>query len=222
MITIGGASEWARTTASRLARSAVSPAAVPAWIALAVAGVALVGVVTFGGLDRSDPIPAELTVGEEARVSLYAVTVLDAELTDSIEEEFLEAEPGETLLVATVLLENLSDRPVGVGVGADRVQSQLISASNPLIELADVEQTSSPRVWRDDGSAGSVILQPGVASEVRIAWTVPDDALPDGDFQLNVHDAAVSTGKILLASDHITWKRGDISARISATAGSTP
>lgn len=208
----------ARNAAARASRAAFNRRVTPAWVVGGVVVAALATAIALGALDRNEATPTPLTTGEEVRMPLYAVTVLDSELTDEVEEQSLTAEPGETLVVITMQLENLTDRPIGLGRAADKVESQLIDVSDPLLSLTGVTPTGSPRAWRGDGSAGPVFLQPGVPSEVTLAWTAPEDAFADGIVELDVYDAVESHGQILIAADHVTWRRGDLAARITVDA----
>lgn len=208
-----------RDAATRAVRPAFSRGAAPFWIALALSVVLLVGFIGFGGLAPASRTPAQVSAGDEARTSLYSVTVLDAVLTDTVERQFLEAEPGETLLVVTMRLENLSDRAVGVERSADRVESRMIVGREPLLELSGVASTGTARSWRTDGSTRAVILQPGVPAEVTVAWPVADDdataaALDEGAARLDVHDAVEQSGQVILAASTITWRRAELSARL--------
>ena len=208
----------ARETRDAVARalSAVrTRAAVPFWIAGAAVIAVLVGVIATGGLERAEATPVQLGPGETAQQSLYSVTVLDAELTEAIEDQYLEADPGETILVVTLRLENHDDHAIGVGRDADRVDARLISSFRPLITLSDVEPTRSPQVWRDGESSNGAFVQPGVPTEVRVAWTVPDDAFPDGVARIDAHEVRISTGQILLSSEYVTWRPTDVAARIT-------
>ncbi|MFJ2368527.1 hypothetical protein [Microbacterium sp. NPDC087665] len=210
-----GAGDRARSATAHAARTATSRAAVPFWV-VAAAVVALVAVfVSFGGLATATSEPAPVAVGSEARTSLYAVTVLDGELTDAVEEQYLEAEPGETLLVLTVVIENLTDHPIGVDSAADRVEARLIRARAPMLQVAQATSAFSTRAWRPDGSSGQVVLQPGVPSEIRIAWSVPDDAFPDGTARLDVFDAVEQGGQVILSSSTISWQRKQQTAQIT-------
>lgn len=215
----GGVVGAARQAADGAARSAFAPAAVPLWAA-AVAIIGLpVAFVAFGGLAPATSQPLLVPAGSEARTSLYAVTVLDAEVTDEVEGQYLEAEPGETLLVVTVRLENLSDRAVGVEGTADRVASRLLSSSAPLLELSGVTATDTARSWRSDGSLRAVVLQPGVPAEVRIAWPVADDALAEHEPHLDVYDARAQSGQVILSSSAVTWRRTELVARTPVEVG---
>ncbi|WP_311243773.1 hypothetical protein [Microbacterium sp. WCS2018Hpa-23] len=210
-----------RAIVSRWARSL---AEVPRWIwVVAAALIALIlVVVAIGGFAQAQTAPIELGVDDEARASVYAVTVLDAEFTDAVESEYLEADPGETLLVMTMRMENLSDAPIGVGTTADRTKAGLVNTDDPLIELTGVTATDSVSVWRADGSSGQVILQPGVPSEVMLAWTVPDDAFPDGGVSLDIHEVEIRRGAVILSSSVVTWRAIDTFARISVTPTEAP
>ncbi|WP_460796602.1 hypothetical protein [Microbacterium sp. GXF0217] len=185
----------------------------PLWIAILVATVAAAVFVGVGGLRPASASPTEFDAGEEVRTSLYAVTVLDAETTDVVEDRF-EADPGETLVVLTVRVENLSDRPIALGGSTDRIEARLVNAPEPLLALVDVEPTDFSRSWRTDGSAGGIVLQPDVPTVVQIAWPVPEGAFADGILRLDVHEPDVTTGKVIFSSDYITWQRGDLVARI--------
>lgn len=208
-----------------LSRAGHAVAELPRWIWLAAAAlVALVIVVAaVGGLSRAEASPTELGPDDEARTSMYAITVLDAEFATEIESEYLEAEPGEKFLVMTTRMENLSDAPIPVGTtGADRVSAGLVNTDTPLLELRGVTATDSVDVWRADGSSGDVILQPGVPSQVTFAWTVPEDAFPDGAVSLDVHEVEVKRGRVVISSRVITWYPAALSARITVTAREAP
>lgn len=203
-----------RDSSTRLVRSAVSTASIPFWTGGALLATLLVVTVAVGGLNRAEPSPRQLAVGEELRLPLYAITALDARLADEVEEEFVTADDGETLVIVTLRLENLAPYPIGVGRSADRVQSRLFSVSEPLIALSGLEPTSSTYAWRIDGSAGGVVLQPRVPTDVQLVWPVPTDAVADGAVTLDVFDGDETRGQVILSSDHITWRRSDLAAQI--------
>lgn len=189
------------------------------WIAAATATAVLLVVGVTGGFTRATLHPPELGVGDEARMSTYAITVLGAEVATEIESEYLSADPGEKLLVMTTRMENLTDAPIGVGTTADRTSTNIINIPGPLLDLADATATdASVSVWRADGSAGQVILQPGVPSQVTFAWTVPEEALSDGEVSLDVHEAEVRRGRVLISSTAVSWRAAEIGARITVAA----
>ena len=206
-------SRWARAIAD-----------VPRWIwAAAVAVVAMAIVVAaVGGFAQAQTTPTVLGAGDEARTSVYAITVLDAEFAQAVESEYLEADPGEKLLVMATRMENLSDAPIGVATTADRTKSGLVNTENPLLDLDGATAIGTVSVWRADGSAGQVILQPGVPSEVMLAWTVPDDAFPDGIVSLDVHEVEIRRGAVILSSSVVTWRADELSSRIEVTATEAP
>ncbi|MGW8483145.1 hypothetical protein ACWGJP_08385 [Microbacterium sp. NPDC055903] len=194
-------------------RRAFGRRAVPVWIAVAVAASASGAVVALGGLDESVSRPADMALGEEIRLPTHAVTVLDATFADAVEEEFLEAEPGEALLVVTLRLENLTDRPIGLDTTSDRISSRLVNAAEPLLALSGAEPVASASTWLTDGSAGSVVLQPEVPAEVTIAWPVSEADAVEG-IALDVHEARIRSGQIILGSDVITWEQAALVARV--------
>jgi hypothetical protein len=202
-----------RAIASRWARSVSD---LPRWIWVAAAAVAalLIVVIATGGLAQALTEPRSVDAGDEVRTGQLSVTVLDAEFTREVESEYLDAEDGEVLLVMTLAMENLTDHPIGVGTTADRIDTNLVNHDEPLLGLVGVEPTDNADVWRADGSAGQVYLQPGVPDEVMIAWPVPEDAMTGDAVALDVHEAAISTGAVLLSSRVVTWRAADIAARI--------
>ena len=204
----------ARHAAARLVLSAFSAIPTFLWVAVGLIVALVVAVAVSGGLRAADATAADVAMGAEAQLSQYSVTVSDVEFTDAVEEQFMEAEPGDTLVVVTMTLKNATDRPIGVATSADRISTGFVNVREPLLALSGIEPTGSARAWRVDGSAGSVILQPGLSSTVKIAWPVPEDAVRSGSVQLEVHEARVSTGQILISSDQIFWRRGDLAARI--------
>lgn len=205
----------ARNATIGTARSAVSRASIPFWAAGGAVSIALVSTLALGGFDRAEPAPTALTAGDKADLSLYSIAVLDAQLADEIEEEYVTADAGEVLLMVTARLENHAAYPVGVEGGADRVASRLFNAGEPLLALSGITPTSSGHVWRTDDSAGGVILQPRVPAEVQLIWTVPAEAVADGQVMLDVYDAVETRGQIILSSDHVTWRRSALAAQFS-------
>ncbi len=208
----------ARNAAAGAARAAISRRAVPFWIAVAAVIGLVAGFIGFGGLAPASRTPTMVAAGSEARTSLYSVSVLDVELTDTVESQFLEAEPGETLLLVTVRLENLSDRAVGVERSADRVESRMIIGREPMLELSGVTPTGTARSWRADESQRAVILQPGVPADVTIAWPIADDdatALDEGTIRLDAYDAVEQSGQVILAASTISWRRSELSAQLA-------
>lgn len=197
-------------------RGARAVSEIPRWIWLAASGVAvlLVIAVATGGFARARVDLVQVGQGDEVRTTTYAITVLDARLAQEVEEEYLEAEPGEQLLVLTTRMENLSETPIGVGSTADLTKANLVNTDEPLIDLVDVTVSDRVSVWRPDGSAGQVFLQPGVPSEVRIAWVVPAAALSDA-VSLDIHEADVSRGAVILSSNVVTWDPAEVAARIT-------
>lgn len=201
-------------------RGARAVSEIPRWIWLAAFGAAVLVVIAVatGGFARARVDLVQVGQGDEVRTTTYAITVLDARLAQNVEEEYFEAEPGEELLVLTARMENLSDTPIGVGSTADLTKANLVNTDEPLIDLVDVTVSDRASVWRPDGSAGQVFLQPGVPSEVRIAWVVPADALSDA-VSLDIHEADVSRGAVLLSSDVVTWDPAEVAARITVPVG---
>lgn len=185
------------------------------WAAGAAVAALLIVVIATGGFARAVATPRVVAAGDEVRTGQLSVTVREAELTREVESEYLDAEDGEVLLVMTLAMENLTDDPIGVGTTADRIDTNLVNHDEPLLDLAGVEPTDSAYVWRADGSAGQVYLQPGVPAEVMIAWTIPEDAITGDTVSLDVHEAVVSTGAVILSSRVVTWRAGDIAARVA-------
>ena len=206
-----------RSAVSRWTHAAVE---LPRWIWWAAAALValMIVVAAMGGLSRAEASPTDLGPDDEARTSMYAITVLDAEFTTEVESEYLEAEPGEKFLVMSTRMENLSDTPIGVGTTADRVSTGFVNTENPLLDLKGVTATDSVDVWRADGSSGQVILQPGVPDQVTFAWTVPEDSFPDGAVSLDVYEAETRRGQVVLSSRAVTWRPAALSARITVTA----
>lgn len=212
MSRVGGYAEQTRAAvrSTVFARSAVST-----WIVAGVAAIVAALAIATGGMSPAERVPTPLMQGEEARTDLYAVTALDAELTDEVESEYLSADPGEKLLVVTFRMRNLADYPIGVGGSVDRVQSRLIASDAPLLSVSGIPATFDSRAWRVDGSGGRVVLQPGVPAEVRVAWRVPDDAFADDAVRIDVHEADPRNGQVIIAASNITWHRGAQAAQIT-------
>ena len=209
----GDVAGGARAIAARWVR-AIADLPRGIWVAAAALAALLIVIIATGGLAQATAEPRRVDVGDEVRTGQLSVTVLDAEFTREVEAEYLDADDGEVLLVMTIAMENLTDRPIGVGSTADRIDTNLVNHDRPLLDLADVEATDSAYVWRADGSAGQVYLQPGVPSDITIAWPVPEATITDSAVSLDVHEASISTGAVVLSSRVVTWRADDVAARI--------
>lgn len=219
MIDVRGAGAQARKTAARGIRTVFSRGAVPAWIAAGALALGVAAIIAFGAFDTAKHEPAEVAIGEEVRLAAYSVTVLDVEVTDAVEEQFFEADAGESLLLVTMRLENLTDATIGVGSTVDRISSRLVNAQTPLIALTGVPDPGNARIWHDIDSAADPLLQPGVPAEVTVGWRVPSSAIDSDAIALDVHEARVRSGQIILSSDVVTWGQGKLVARIDLKAG---
>ncbi|MGO1506884.1 MAG: hypothetical protein ACTHZW_06140 [Microbacteriaceae bacterium] len=194
-------------------RAATSRAAIPLWIGGGLLVALVVAVIALGGLNPATSSAAQLVAGDEATTPLYTASVLDAHVTDEIEDEHVAAEDGDVLVVVTMRLENLADYPVGVGRSADRAESRLLNVAEPLLELSGITQTASARAWRTDDSIGGVILQPRVPVEMQLVWPVPAAAVASGTVTVDVYDADETRGQVILSSDNITWRRAGLAAQ---------
>lgn len=196
-------------------RAATGRVAIPFWIGGGILAALIVTVIAFGGLNPATSAAPQLAAGDEATTPLYTASVLDAHLTDEIEDEHVSAEDGDVLVVVTMRLENLADYPVGVGRSADRAESRLLNVAEPLLELSGITQTASASAWRTDDSIGGVVLQPRVPVEVQLVWPVPAAAVASGALTVDVYDADETRGQVILSSDNITWRRAGLAAQFA-------
>ncbi len=208
-----------RDAAAGATRYLFTRRAAPFWVAAVAIIAVAAGFIGFGGLAPASRTPAVIATGDVARTSLYSIAVLETEFTDAVESQFLEAEPGETLLVVTVRLENLSDTAVGVQHSPDRVESRMLIGSEPLLELAGVAATGAARSWRADGTRRAVVLQPGVPADVMIAWPIADDdvtaaAFAAGAVRIDAYDAVEQSGQVIVSAANITWRRAELRAQL--------
>lgn len=219
MIDVRGAGERARAAAVHAIRAVFSRRAVPAWMAAGALSVGVAALIGFGAFDTAQHEPAAVAIGEEVRLPTYTVTVLDVEITDAVEEQFIEADPGESLLLVTMRLENLTDATIGVATTTDRITSRLLGSATPLLTLSGVADPGIPQIWRDVGVTKDPLLQPGVPAEVTVAWRVASSELDPGTIALEVHEAVVRSGQIIISSDVVTWARGEMVALIDLETG---
>lgn len=219
MIDLRGARDRVRVTAAHGIRSVFSRRATPAWIALGSLVAAAAVLIAVGAFDTAENEPAAVAIGEEVRLPTYAVTVLDVEVTDAVEDQYLEADEGESLVLVTMRLENLSDAPIGIDGSLDGISSHLVNSTSPLLDLSGVTVTGSARYWRDVTSSRRPLLQPAVPAVVTIAWPVESADLDSDDVTLEVHEADPQHGNIVVASTDVTWWQGDLVARIDLEAG---
>jgi len=219
VIDLRGARDRVRVTAAHGIRSVFSRRATPAWITLGSLIAAAAVLIAVGAFDTAENEPAAVAIGEEVRLPTYAVTVLDVEVTDAVEDQFLEADEGESLVLVTLRLENLSDATISVDGTSDGISSHLVNSSSPLLDLSGVAVTGSARYWRDVTSSRRPLLQPDVPAIVTIAWPVESADLDSDDVTLEVHEADPQHGNIVVASTDVTWWQGDLVARIDLEAG---
>lgn len=204
----------AREYSARALRSMTAPSTAPVWIAAIVLTSLASLFLAFGGFGPALITPTRAATGDEVRTSLYTVTVVRSELTDEIEERVLSAEPGEDLLLVTLVLENLTSTPAGVITSVDGVSSHLVDGKAPLLAIGGLDATDAILAWREERSSGP-ILQPHVPAEVRIVWRVPEGSFPEGTAFLDVYEAQVVRGQVIISSSAVTWRRTQQTAQIS-------
>lgn len=210
--------ERADGTAVRGIRSLFSLRMMPVWISAAVLAVGVGALIAIGAFDTAHHEPDAVAIGDEVRLSTYTVTVLDVEVTDAVDEQYLEADPGESLLLVTLRLENLTDATVSVVGSADRVSSRLINATAPLLDLTGVGDPGTALVWNDIASPRYPLLQPDVPAEITAAWRVSTAELEKGAAAIEVHDAIERAGQIIVSSDVVSWTQGALIARVDLEA----
>lgn len=206
--------EAARRRARVALRALFSPSTAPVWI---IGVVALAGVLLFiawGGLAAAQSTARQSNAGDEVRTSLYSVSVQSAQLVDEIEEIYFTADPGEDLLVLRLTLENLTDRPAGALNAADGIASRLVGVRESLLQPSGVSAVTDVRAWRA-GSTAAPVLQPGVPTQVDVAWPVPEGSFSDGTLVLDVYEARERAGQIIVSSRDVTWRRTELAAQIS-------
>lgn len=200
--------------ARRTVRPLLDPASAPVVIAVILLLAAALVFVAAGGLRPASRSAATVESGTAVTTSLYEVTVHEATVTDEVEQQYWEAEDGETLLLVSMRLTNLTDRPAAVQGSADRVTSRLLDSDAALLTLDGITPTEGARAWHSDGGQRSPVLQPGVPTEVVVGWPVPEDAITDGKVRLDVHDARAQGGQIIVSASAITWRRTELVARV--------
>ncbi len=151
-------------------------------VVLLIAGAALVlGVVgLFGGLDDAPSEPlTRVQPGQEHVGAQLTIVPERAMLVDTLPEAFLEPEDGSRVLVVTSIVTNTWDRPVlsSEGGASDNLRPDLPGLEAPENVLLLLDGTRRP--W----------LEPHLPAELAFAWTVPEDALADGDaLRVNLYD----------------------------------
>lgn len=138
------------------------------WIG-AVALVAVGVIALFGGLDEAEATIdvgelEELAVGVASGGDPTDVAVLSVERTTVIPELYLEAEPGQELIVIEVDAENTWDRTT-VGI-----------RDSVLLEL-DGETVEADRVLVSSDLAAVAMLPPRVPTRITLIWPMPVGAI---------------------------------------------
>lgn len=192
-----------------------------AWIAAALVVAFVAATALFGGLGPRGDDVSEVAVGTPVDTGMLEVTVDDARTTPELEDQFLSADDGETLLVARLTLVNRWNRPIAALGGEDRVSASLFAGTPPVISF-DLDDVEPPDVVRADGFTGRPILQPDVPLEVLVIWRIPVEAAPL-ELVVDVHDARVANGRAIIDEQSVYWEPTDVVGRIRAavTAEST-
>lgn len=145
---------------------------IPTLVWIGAAALVAVGVIALlGGLDEADAAVEiraleELSPGVASGGTPMDVTVLSVTRTTGVPELYLDAEPGQELIIVEVEAENIWDRST-VGIrGA------------VLLEL-DGEMVEADRVLVTDDFASVVVLPPRVLTRLTFIWPVPVDTAGD-------------------------------------------
>lgn len=176
-----------------------------------VAGVlaVIVGVsALFGGLSPASRAVTSVPASTTLQNDLLRVHVNEVHTTTAIEDRFLEAGDGETVLVADMTIENVWTEPLAMTGTADNVGAKPVGGPDALLQISGLPRNAIAEYWRTDGTRGMVTLQPGVVVDVTAAWIVPADAIGD-DIDVTMHAAVLERGNTIIAHQNRFWKPGD-------------
>ena len=182
------------------------------WITAAIVVGFVAVTALFGGLGPRGDEVAEVTAGTPVDTGMLDVSVEDVRTTPELEEQFLSADDGETLLVARVTLVNRWNRPIAALGSEDRVSASLFAGTPPVITV-DLDDVDPPDVVRADGHAARPILQPDVPLEVLVVWRIPVETAP-AELAVEVRDARVANGRAIIDEQSVYWEPTDLVGRI--------
>ena len=160
------------------------------WVVI-VAGVVIGLVAAFGGLadaEAHEKTVPELAVGEWSSTRPYSLAVISAQRTDRWDAVYLEADPGEELLVVEIDAVNTWDRPTSGlnGTVLLDVDGEVIDVDRILIAA--------------DGSYSSA-LPARVTTRLVFIWRLPAGTIGD-TAALQLVDSTLRTDGSLIAEDY--------------------
>lgn len=202
------------SAASDLARKTFSRSAIPTFVAVGVVAAAVGAFALAGGFNAATPSVEQVEIGTEVSLPLYSITVKDAEIVSEVEDNYMSEQDGQVIIVATVVLENLTNETIGVDRALDRIDSRLVTSGESLIDLDGIESVAPGAAWRAGGSVLSVKLQPGIPTEVMLGWYVEEADLAGGDIGINLYDATPRGGQVLISEDTVSWGRDKLIAHV--------
>lgn len=175
---------------------------IPTLVWVAVAAAVLVGIVgAFGGLAdaqaREETVP-ELAVGAWSSTRPYSVAVIDARRSDRYDAVFLEAEPGEELLIIEIDAVNTWDRQTSGLIGT------------VLLEV-DGDGVEPDRILIAADDSSSSMLPPRVTTRLVLIWELPAGAV-GGTAVLQLVDSVLRTNGPLIAEDY--WYRTGVTQQV--------
>lgn len=187
-------------------RAAIGP---ESWIAASAAAVFVAGTAAFGGLADRTPAAAEVPSGGSYSSDLVEVTVHDAYLVDSLPDHYVEPADGDRLLVVRMTITDRWTMPLAAEGQVAGVTTALFGGRTAPLQPAGIETGRLVTAWYDGTTSGSPIFQPGVPTDVEVAWTVADDAVAGDTVSITLADAAPRPYSVLLDDRSILLVTGD-------------
>ena len=177
---------WARVAADRVPTK---------WFITAATGVFLLATAAFGGLaDAETPATPSINAGETFSSSQLSMTVTDVVLLDSVDEFFIDLEPGQQAVAAIAEVTNEWTEPQLAAAESGAIRDVV------SLELGGNEFGTEAllAIVRNDDPQTSPMLQPGVSVPLAFIWAVPAGLAGGGDtatvgfFSQSLHTGTVT------------------------------
>lgn len=179
---------WFKRAAAKVPTSAAGGILVGLFLAVTAA---------FGGLATAAPsAPTPVSLGTALTVNPWKLTVREVFTTDALTDSGSAGVEDGPYLVARVNVENTWDETLGTGGAPGDVASAVVAADVALKDGGRVE------IYRADDARAAKDLQPGVPTELYLAWHLdPAQPVPTRA-TLRLLAAKLTTGTLAVSGEY--------------------
>lgn len=184
------------------------------WIAAIVVTGFIGAAALLGGLGDRTVESVDVAADTVYSSELLDLTVHDARAVDALPDQYIEAKAGTRLLVVRMTITDRWDLPISADGYAAGVTTSLFSGKHAVVLPADTTPVGLATGWyAGTENSTAPVFQPGVTTEVEVAWQVPANAVEGDTVAIALRQATPKHFEVFADERSIMLATGDVEAR---------